>query len=677
MSEVDETEADMTQRGGYVSGGYARGGYCSGYASRGSGGYGIGGYANRGSGGYGSGGYAGRGSGGYGSDKSVSSGNANRGSGGYGRGEYGSDKSVSSGNERGGYGSGGYTSGYGSGGYGSNKNGSGGYGSDKNVSGGYGSDKNVSGGYGSDKNVSGGYGSDKNVSGGYARGGYVSGGYGRGGYGRGGYGGYTYDRGGYASDGYRKSGYDRDASLNQGEGHRIGCQQNDELRNEKSLLQNDDNEDQEKEDKEIDVESTMCNEEEEFPNSSDFELNLEDRSGLSYLDEEEDLTVYAYEETITIKERDNSISAVDYLMEKDVVAVHVEVSKDGLQRILCVTEDKSYIFELENNPFLMTFGKVAEFFSWTPEPKGPTKVFHGLDSKTCAVFFDKYDIILDGTKIYDLKIAYDLMKERCLDAHITELNKTGFSPYNCIYNINTVCLTYIKAYQYLSQVQFQKEIKDCKKHLFEMVRAEINSEKLKKAKERKKKEYKAANKERLSHLGRTSKFKKQKRKMDFPVHQLASELKEKEITNEREEKLENIPSKDSTSYQNFTAAKQLPENCNSTINLQAGLAHVSLNNNLQQEFNETRQMAKQCATQKSQEEQCQVIAVVKHESVDFPDGRRYTCRSTIVPDPVSVEGKSTATQTESDKCKDVGVQCEIIDWNKYQKMIELAEVVLR
>ncbi|VDH97442.1 Hypothetical predicted protein [Mytilus galloprovincialis] len=220
-------------------------------------------------------------------------------------------------------------------------------------------------------------------------------------------------------------------------------------------------------------------------------------------------------------------------------------------------------------------------------------------------------------------------------------------------------------------------MKDYKKQLFEMVRAEIDSEKLKTARERKKKEYKAANIVGLSHLGQKSKSKKHKRKMDFHVHQLASEIKEKEITNERVEKLENIPSKDSTSYQNFTAAEQLPENCNSTINLQAGSAHSSLNNDLQQEFNETRQMARQCATQKSQEEQCQVIAVVKHESVDFPDGRRYTCRSTVVPDPFIVEGKSTATQTESDKCKDVGIQCEIIDWNKYQKMIELAEVVLR
>lgn len=61
-------------------------------------------------------------------------------------------------------------------------------------------------------------------------------------------------------------------------------------------------------------------------------------------------------------------------MEKDPVAVHVEASKDGIQRITCVTEDKSYVFDVENNPDLMVSGKVAEFFNWTPEPKGPTKV---------------------------------------------------------------------------------------------------------------------------------------------------------------------------------------------------------------------------------------------------------------------------------------------------------------
>ncbi|CAC5418576.1 unnamed protein product [Mytilus coruscus] len=213
-------------------------------------------------------------------------------------------------------------------------------------------------------------------------------------------------------------------------------------------------------------------------------------------------------------------------------------------------------------------------------------------------------------------------------------------------------------------------MKDYKKHLFNMVNADICKEDLKKLRDRKKREFKAAECSK-------SKSNKMKKMKDFSFPPLPSESNKTEINFEKAGKLKIIPSSDSSSSQNLTASEQLPKNCNSTINLQAGSAHPSLNNDLQQEFNETRQMARQCATQKSQEEQCQVIAVVKHESVEFPDGCRYTCRSTVIPDPVIVEGKSTATQTESDKCKDVGVQCEIIDWNKYQKMIELAEVLLK
>ncbi|CAG2204087.1 unnamed protein product [Mytilus edulis] len=74
-----------------------------------------------------------------------------------------------------------------------------------------------------------------------------------------------------------------------------------------------------------------------------------------------DVILESSEEIITINDPDNSMSAVDYLMEKAVVAVHVELSEDGLRRITCVTEDKSYIFEVENNHYLMTSGKVAEF----------------------------------------------------------------------------------------------------------------------------------------------------------------------------------------------------------------------------------------------------------------------------------------------------------------------------
>ncbi|XP_052058809.1 uncharacterized protein LOC127699109 [Mytilus californianus] len=219
-----------------------------------------------------------------------------------------------------------------------------------------------------------------------------------------------------------------------------------------------------------------------------------------------DVIVESNEEIITIDEPENSVSAVDYLMEKDMVAVHVETSDDGLQRISCVTEDKSYIFEVENNPYLMTSGKVAEFFNWIPEPKGPFKVFHGLDSKTCAVFFDKYDIILDGTKIYDLKIAYDMMKEGSF-GDMDKLKKTGFSP-DCIPvekdNVTAVCLPYLKAYKYFSK-EVNRELKDYKKYLFKMVNAKIEKDDMKKLKERKKKESKAANKSQSSNQGQTNK----------------------------------------------------------------------------------------------------------------------------------------------------------------------------
>ncbi|XP_052058813.1 uncharacterized protein LOC127699113 [Mytilus californianus] len=439
-------------------------------------------------------------------------------------------------------------------------------------------------------------------------------------------------------------------------------------------LQYDENGDQENVDNENDVESTMFNEDEEFPNSSDFVHHLEGSTNCSCTGEE---SLCAYDEIITIVEHDAGVSAVDFLMEKEVVAVHVELSDyHALRRITCITEDRSYIFDFETNPYLIMAGRVAQFFSWTLEPKGPIKVFNGLDSRTCALLFDRYEIVLDGTKIYDLKIACDMMKEGGL-GNITDLKKIGFSP-DCIpvdtENVTAVCLTYIKAYQYFSQL-LHEEMKCYKKQLFEMVNADICKKDLKKLRERKKRELKHAEyiKGWYSDQRQTSKSKKVDKMMDFPFSQLPSLLDETEKKDEFESILRNA----SSSSQSLKACKQLPKNCNSTSNLHATSLHPSVNNDLRQEFNETRQMARQCATQKSQEEQYQVIAVVKQESVEFPDGRRYTCRSTVVPDPVIVEGKSTATQTESDKCKDVGVQCEIIDWNKYQKMIELAEVLLK
>lgn len=206
-----------------------------------------------------------------------------------------------------------------------------------------------------------------------------------------------------------------------------------------------------------------------------------------------DVILESSEEIITINDPDNSMSAVDYLMEKAVVAAHVELSEDGLKRITCVTEDKSYIFEVENNPYLMTSGKVAEFFNWTPEPKGPFKVFHGLDSNTCAVFFDKYDIILDGTRIYDLKVAYDILKDGSF-GDMDKLKKTGFIP-DCVPvdkdNVTAVCLPYLKAYQYFSN-EVSKELKDYKKLLFQMVKADIDTSKMKKLKEKIKKDLKVA-----------------------------------------------------------------------------------------------------------------------------------------------------------------------------------------
>ncbi|XP_063418758.1 uncharacterized protein LOC134701538 [Mytilus trossulus] len=206
-----------------------------------------------------------------------------------------------------------------------------------------------------------------------------------------------------------------------------------------------------------------------------------------------DVILESSEEIITINDPDNSMSAVDYLMEKAVVAAHVELSEDGLKRITCVTEDKSYIFEVENSPYLMTSGKVAEFFNWIPEPKGPFKVFHGLDSKTCAVFFDKYEIILDGTKIYDLKVAYDILKDGSF-GDMDKLKKTGFIP-DCVPvdkdNVTAVCLPYLKAYQYFSN-EVSKELKDYKKLLFQMVKADIDTGKMKKLKDKIKKDLKVA-----------------------------------------------------------------------------------------------------------------------------------------------------------------------------------------
>ncbi|CAC5418578.1 TRPT1 [Mytilus coruscus] len=229
-----------------------------------------------------------------------------------------------------------------------------------------------------------------------------------------------------------------------------------------------------------------------------------------------DVHVESYDEIITINENETSISAVDYLMEKEVVAVHVEPLEDGFRRITCVTEDKSYIFELENNPYLMTSGKVAEFFNLNREP---TKVFHGLDSKTCALFFDKYDISLNGTKIFDLKMAYDLMSKKGL-GNITDLKKTGFIS-DCIpadTDVTANCLTYLEAYKYLSR-ELDKEMRDYKKQLFEMVTEDIDKDKLKELKERKKKELKAAsksdskapNKPQSSNKGQQSKSKNKKK----------------------------------------------------------------------------------------------------------------------------------------------------------------------
>lgn len=91
-------------------------------------------------------------------------------------------------------------------------------------------------------------------------------------------------------------------------------------------------------------------------------------------------------------------------MEKEVVAVHVEQSEDGFRRITCVIEDKSYIFELENNPYLMTSGKVAEFFNFNQEP---TKV---RINNFVSVFCLKYKILFDFKGYISLTCTNDNRK---------------------------------------------------------------------------------------------------------------------------------------------------------------------------------------------------------------------------------------------------------------------------
>ncbi|XP_060077881.1 uncharacterized protein LOC132557400 [Ylistrum balloti] len=194
-------------------------------------------------------------------------------------------------------------------------------------------------------------------------------------------------------------------------------------------------------------------------------------------------------EVTEISDSPESRSAVERICEtKSAVAISCYGDKLGeeegsISHILCVDRKDCFLFCVGENKSLITDGKLHDFLTSKEFPK----VFHGCGNAS-QTLFKQFEILLDGTNIYDTKVVYDLMVEAG-EGNITDFEKVKFCPQTWPTDFPSTtlesqkiderdrCVSILKAYELMVKVDGME--KKYKKEIFEEANRLIGKENIK------------------------------------------------------------------------------------------------------------------------------------------------------------------------------------------------------
>lgn len=216
-------------------------------------------------------------------------------------------------------------------------------------------------------------------------------------------------------------------------------------------------------------------------------------------DESEDASDVKVEEEYEIIQIDDnqvSVSAVDHMFDQNSpVAVccygdNLGTEDGNISHIMCVNRQKCYLFCLEKTPSLMTEGKLHDLLTSKDFPK----VFYGC-GKSSKTLFQKFEVLLDGTDIFDTKVVYELMKENG-EGNMNEFAAVKFCPDTWSENLTSDiiqenpdaerdrCVAILQAYELMKK--FGGLDKNYKRYIFGEVNSCISKEAIKEYKHKNK-----------------------------------------------------------------------------------------------------------------------------------------------------------------------------------------------
>ncbi|OWF37615.1 uncharacterized protein LOC110467255 [Mizuhopecten yessoensis] len=219
--------------------------------------------------------------------------------------------------------------------------------------------------------------------------------------------------------------------------------------------------------------------------------------------QEAESDVLVEEEYTTTKIDDADISKCtlkEICEKKSAVAVRCYGDKLGeeggsISHIMCVDRKDCFLFPVKENPTLMTEGTLQDFLTSKAFPK----VFHGC-GKVSKTLFDEFEVLLDGTNIYDTKVVYTRMKDGG-EGNMGDFEKIKFCPDNWPEDqVSDLllendpeerdrCVTILKAYEIMINVEGMD--RKYKKDIFEEANGIIGQDVIKEFKKNKAKQAKS------------------------------------------------------------------------------------------------------------------------------------------------------------------------------------------
>ncbi|XP_033734582.1 uncharacterized protein LOC117323459 [Pecten maximus] len=224
---------------------------------------------------------------------------------------------------------------------------------------------------------------------------------------------------------------------------------------------------------------------------------------VSYSDDDDDDDQYETASDVKVEEDyeitriyDNqlSVSAVDNILEKESpVAVccygdNLGEEDGSISHIMCVDKEKCYLFLVNENPSMMKEGKLSDLLRSRDFPK----VFHGCGNAS-KTLFEKFEVLLDNTNIYDTKVVYEMMKDGG-EGDMKSFGDVKFCPDTWPKDFTAPitqgnemkemdrCVAILKAYNLM--VDFGGQDKKYKKFIFEEVNGKISKEAIKEYKQK-------------------------------------------------------------------------------------------------------------------------------------------------------------------------------------------------